>query len=259
MKRVLNWPLAGLLLLVLGACGPGQVVVTAEIDRSDPETGEMQVQPVGDLPLQFLPFDRDAIFDSLTQAAPSPEPELSAELEQMREQYLEVQAASRDAEIEWLTRRERLQEISREMEQYAQGESRYRQLFAEFEDQEALLNDAERRMNEYFGELEELQRTVLDELNAARIRQETWEDEAFADYGDVIDVRLAESGREIAYDTTDATGMARTQVPPGTWWVYARYRLPTEELYWNVRVEVERGDPIEVRLNRENAETRPVL
>ncbi|TVP57863.1 MAG: hypothetical protein EA351_05060 [Gemmatimonadales bacterium] len=258
MKRAFYLPLAGLLVL-LAACGPGEVLVTAEIDVNNPETGQLETRPLGDLELQLLPFDRDAVFDSLTEAAPRPEPELSDELEERRQEYIEVQAAARDAEIEWLTRRERLQEINREMEQYSAGETRYRELFNEFEDQEDRLNAAEATMNRLFGELEELQATVLDQLQQARLQQETWEDEAFADYGDVVAAKLSEAGRDIGYDTTDATGMARLQLQPGTWWIHTRHRLPTEELYWNVRVEVERGDPIEVLLNRSNAATRPVL
>jgi hypothetical protein len=259
MKRVLNWPLAGLLLLVTAACGPGELIVTAEIDRHNTETGELEIRPLGDLEVQFLPFDRDAIFDSLAQAAPTPEPELSTELEEMRTEYIEVQAAARDAEIEWLTARERLQEISQEIAQYSEGESRYRELFNEFEDQEDRVIAAENRMDDYFAELEELQATVLDQLQQARALQENWEDEAFADYPDIVDARLSEARRDIAVDTTDATGMLRVRLDPGEWWVYTRHRLPTEELYWNVRVEVERGEPTEILLNRENAQARPVL
>lgn len=258
MKRAYILLVAGV-LLILAACGPGEVVVTAEIETTDSETGESVMQPLSDLELQVIPFDRDVVFDSLTQAAPNPEPQLSSELQEMRDEYIQVQADSREAEIEWLTRRERLQEINEEIAQYSEGESRYRELFNEFEDVEDQVIEAENRMNDLFGELEELQRTVLDELNQARIAQETWEDEAFVDYGDVVEAKLSESGRDISYDTTDATGMARVQVQPGTWWIHTRHTLPTEELYWNVQVEVVRGEPIEILLNRSNAESRPVF
>ena len=45
----------------------------------------------------------------------------------------------------------------------------------------------------------------------------------------------------------------------GEWWIHARYDLPYEELYWNVSITVERGDPQRVVLNRANAQRRPKL
>jgi hypothetical protein len=37
----------------------------------------------------------------------------------------------------------------------------------------------------------------------------------------------------------------------------ARHELPYSQLYWNIRIEVVRGEPLEVRLNPANAEERP--
>ena len=45
----------------------------------------------------------------------------------------------------------------------------------------------------------------------------------------------------------------------GNWWVHARQELPYSELYWNVPISVETGDPLQVRLTRENAQVRPKL
>ena len=36
----------------------------------------------------------------------------------------------------------------------------------------------------------------------------------------------------------------------------ARFELPYTELYWNVPIEVKRGEPNEVKLTKENAKTR---
>ena len=38
--------------------------------------------------------------------------------------------------------------------------------------------------------------------------------------------------------------------------MYARYELAYTELYWNVLITVESGDPMQVRLTRENAQER---
>ena len=43
---------------------------------------------------------------------------------------------------------------------------------------------------------------------------------------------------------------------PGTWWIHSRYALPFEELYWNVQVDVVKGDPVQIRLTPANADRR---
>ena len=83
MKRRSLWS-AILPLSILAACGPGELVVTAEVERMNPETGEMELRPVENLAIQLLPFDRDHIFDSLTAAADTPEPQMPPELAQAR-------------------------------------------------------------------------------------------------------------------------------------------------------------------------------
>lgn len=258
MKRSNLWALA-LVPFALAACGPGTVQVTAEVDLVDPESGEQIVRPIENLAVQLLPFDRDALFDSLTAAAPSPEPGFPEELQIMQDSLFDAQEAQRLAESEWLALRERLQEISRELQQYSQAEGQYRVLFNEFNDLEARVSAAERRQNEAFARVEAIQSRVLGELAQARILQEQWEDVAFADYPTILDTRLRETGREILADTTDAMGQATLRPEPGEWWVHARYNLPTEELYWNIRVDVERGDPLQVRLSRQNAEARRIF
>ena len=65
MKRSV-WVLA--LLVSAGACGGGEnVVVRASLGEG---------QPVPDLPVRLLPYDRQAILDSLARADESPEPRL---------------------------------------------------------------------------------------------------------------------------------------------------------------------------------------
>lgn len=250
---------AALVPLILAACGPAELVVTAEVETMNPETGAMEATPVANLPIQLLPFDRDLIFDSLAQAYERPEPVFPEEVAIMRDSLFEARDEWSAAEAEWLTVRDRLGTISEEMGQYSQAEARYRELFFEFEEQETRLRQAEQRRDAAFERYDRLQQEVLGEVNQARLVQEQWADEAFAPYGEVLVARLQESGREILADTTDATGMARMRPQPGEWWVFARHRLATEELYWNIRVDLQRGEPVPLRLTRENAETRQVF
>lgn len=260
MKRLTPWALALLpMALVVSACGDATLEVSAEVDLMDPETNEMVSQPVSRLEVWFYPFDRDVVFDSLSAAATTPEPGFPEALIVVQDSLFEAQETQRLAESEWLALRERLGEINQEMAQFSPAEGQYRVLFAEFNDLQGRVDAAERRQNQAFQRVEELRSRVLGDIAEARILQEQWEDEAFRDYFDVEAARLQETRREIRADTTDATGQVRVNVRPGTWWVHARHRLPTEELYWNIRVDAERGDPIPVRLNRETTESRRVF
>jgi hypothetical protein len=48
-------------------------------------------------------------------------------------------------------------------------------------------------------------------------------------------------------------------VKPGAYWVYARYETAYTELYWNLPIVVEGGEPLTVKLNRSNADERVKL
>ncbi len=258
MKRSLL-STAAFLTLAVAACGPAELTVNVEVELMDPETGEQITRAIEDLEVQLLPFDRDAIFDSLTQAASRPEPQFPAELIAMRDSIQVAQEEWRTAESEWLARRERLEQITREMARYNQAEPRYRELFLQFGQQESAYLAAERRKDTAFARFDALQQAAFTDLEEARVQIENWEDEAFASYGEVVAARLRASRGEILADTTDATGRADFQASPGEYWVYARYRLTSAELYWNVRVNLERGEPFELRLTPENALRREVF
>ena len=259
MKRVRNTFAAVLSLTVIAACGPTDVDVTVEVDRMDAETGEQITRPVANSQVQLLPFDRDAVFDSLAAQAPTPEPQMPEALQVARDSILSAQREWRSAESEWLTLRESLQEITEEMELYNPAETRYQELFAEFNELEGRYFDAEDRKDEAFERYDRLQQETFQEMEEFRVRLLAWEDDAFADYGTAVDQRLSATGRDILVDTTDAMGSVRFGADPGDWWVYSRYSLATEEFYWNIPFEVERGEPIELRLHRENAEVRPIF
>ncbi len=258
MKRATISTLA-LFSLTLGGCGPAELIVTTEVDVMDPETGSSVVRAVEDVELQLLPFDRDQIFDSLTSASPSSEPMLPPELQVARDSIAQAQQQWRESESRWLALRERLEQISGELESYNPAEAQYRVLFNEFNDIESEYQAAESRKDLAFERFDRLQQETFSELEEFRAILNAWEEQAFAPYGEVVGAMLQASGREILADTTDATGRADFQVDPGQWWIYGRYPLATEELYWNIPVSVERGDPIELPLSRSNAQVRDIL
>lgn len=246
------------LLLASTACGPAEVVVTIEIESPNPEGEGTIVRPLSDIEVQLIPFDRDAVFDSLTTAYGTPEPDIPQDLIDRREDVQAAQGDWDEATRRWSTIRDTLQKLTDAMEQYSRGEARYVALFREWQDWEAQLGDAEQTRDQTFAVFDSLQQGTIRESDSIRIMQQNWADDAFVGISDVFVAKERESGLDWAIDTTDASGVARgnLMVKPGTYWVHARYELPYTELYWNHMITVEGGEPMTVRLTRENAEER---
>jgi len=254
-----------LFLILIGpfftaACGPGQIAVSAEIDVPDPEAeGQMVTRAIADAEIQVIPFDRDLVFDSLTGAFSTPEPEIPADLLAAKEEIAAAQAEWNTAEATWGNGRERLQEIVDEMEPLNRGEGRYNVLYREWQDVDAQVARAERVKEQAFRRFTDLQGGYLQRRDSMNLILGQWADEAYAPAFDVFALKLQESGQDIVLDTTNAQGYALVDVPPGQWWVHAFYEEAYSELYWNIPITVVRGDPVPVRLTRESAEIRPIL
>lgn len=259
MRR--TFPFVFALLLGAAACGPAEVVVTVEIEVPNPEGEGTVVRPLSDVEVQLIPFDRDAVFDSLTNEYGTPEPEVPQDLIERRDAVQQAQAEWDDATREWQTIRDTLQKLSNAMDQYSRGEARYVTLFNEWQDWEARLSDAETEREETFTVFDSLQQGTIRESDSIRILQDNWADDAFADVTTVFAEKHRVTGLDWVVDTTDASGVARgnLMVKPGDYWVHARYELPYTELYWNLPITVERGEPVTVRLTRENADERIAL
>lgn len=250
--------LATSLLLATAACGPSEVVVTIEMEVPSPEGEGTVVRPLSDVEVQLIPFDRDEVFDSLTQAYGTPEPDVPQDLLERREAVQEAQAEWDEANRRWSTIRDTLQQLTEAMEQYSRGEAAYVALFREWQDWEGQLGSAQREVDETFAVFDSLQQGTIRESDSIRILQDNWADDAFAGIDEVFAAKQRATGLDWAVDTTDASGVARgnLMVKPGTYWVHARYELPYSELYWNEMITVEGGEPTTVRLTRENAEER---
>lgn len=246
--------------LGLAACGPAQVVVTAQIEVEDPASGQMVTRQLSDMEVWLLPYDRDAIFDSLTAAAAAPEPQVPTELSEAQAAIREAQEEWRAAENRWNTLRDTLQKLSTAMEEYLPSETQYRMLFNDFSDLEAQLNSVERNKDQLFARFDSLSKENIARAQEYQMRVDEWAAEAFTDVDAVMLAKERDSGLDIAADTTDANGVAADlAVKPGQYFVHARYEEVYSELYWNVPVTVARGEPVTVTLNRSNAEVRPIF
>ncbi len=261
MMRPRTLLVAAFAATVLAGCSKGQLVVSAEIEVADPENeGQTIASPLSDLEVRIYPFNRDEVFDSLTQAASSPEPPIPDSLAAALTRVQELQAQYQTARLEWQGIRDRLNEINSQLEGMSRTDARYVALFNEFQATDRNLGGADRAQNQLFEQFDQLQRSVIEQSDQISIQRNNWADDAFATIGEVFDAKVAASGRDILYDTTGAQGSTDIiELAPGTWWVNARHELPFDELYWNVMVTVEGTEPVVIKLDRSNAVLRPNL
>ena len=247
--------------MAASACGPAEVVVTMEIDVTNPNGEGTVVRPLSEVEVRILPYDRDAVFDSMANAYSIPEPPIPEELIAERARVQEAQEEWQNYELRWSVIRDTLQKLSTALGQYNRGESTYTVLFLEFTDWEGELGGVVRQRDRAFENFTSLQEGTIEASNTIRMMRDNWGDEAFSGSFEVFEAKRRASGLDAVADTTDASGRANNhlQVKPGRYWVYARYELAYTELYWNIPIEVTKGEPIVVRLSRDNAEERDNL
>jgi hypothetical protein len=243
---------------ILAGCGDAEVVVHAQ-QLEAAEAGAAEGRALKDLPVRLLPYDRDALFDSLQAAHPVPEPAIPDTLLKLRDSMASAHAEWSQAEHRWGTVRDSLAKISKSLEGLSRTSGEYRLLFRDFQALEPQEQQARRQMDAAFSRFTKLQSEVNTQSDEVRLLRDNWADEVFAPVDQLIYARLKELGRKELADTTEATGLARFKAQPGEWWITARYDLPYEELYWNIPVTVQRGAPVEVKLTRDNAQVRPKL
>ena len=257
MKRFLVL-VATLVPVMAAGCSQPQLVVEAAI--TDESSGERLA--LGDLPIRLLPYDRDAIFDSLEQAYPTPEPAIPPEVIQTQQAVQDAQNEWRVAEDRWATVRDSLRILSEQtqaMERQGQrATAQYAQLYRQFTALEGEYDGLDRQRSQAFARFDSLQQASLAVTDSLKIERDLWADQAFADFNAVVLQKLRERGEEELADTTNAQGFGRFNVPRGNWWIFSRYTLPYEELYWNIPIQID-SDSAMVTLNRQNAQIRPVL
>jgi hypothetical protein len=232
------------------------VVVTMEMDVANPDGPGMVTHPLSDIEVQLLPFDRDAVFDSMEAAFGMQEPIIPASLIADRERLREVQIEWQEHQERWTSIRERLTGLSERMEGLNRGETLYVTLYRQWIALEEELGTVELQMNASFDNFSILQELTIEASDSIRALRERWGDRAFEGVGEVFFAKLQASELDMVTDTTDASGVARENltVKPGRYWIYARYELTYSELYWNFPIDVEAGEPIVIALTRANAE-----
>jgi len=235
-----------LVAATLFACGGGEVTIQV--------VGDADGQPVRDLPVSFVPFDRDSIFAVLGAAAPEPEPVMDPELIAAAEEVAQLQSTWRVTEDSWANARDSLQGLSERLQNMDTRSREYRQLYEGFNSLEGRVARLNRENKAAFAAFDSLQQGMQRKADSMRVVKDAWEDEAFANYFDVVTEVEEARGAVAVEDTTDADGLATQKLSGQPWYVTAR--LPTQfgDLYWNVQIDP--AGPDTLRLTPELAERR---
>jgi hypothetical protein len=245
-------------IVVVAACGgTGEVVVNAQLQGDGGEAA-----PLADLEVRALPYNRDLVFDSLkaaAEAAGNPEPAIPDSIKQMQTEIATAQEEYTAANAQWATARDSLRAINERLDRLSRSSGEYRLLYNDFSDQEAREGQAKRRADAAFARFDDLQKRFATLSEELKIVRGDWADQVYAPIDSLLELKVAAADRDPVADTTDANGTAPLVLPTGTWWIMARYDLPFEELYWNVQVEVAKGEVKELVLNRDNAIRRPLF
>lgn len=256
MKRVVLLLATAGAAWTLAACGGGDVTVTAQLEQVTAEGGT-ETMALSSLPVRLIPFDRDAVFDSLSRAFPEPEPEIPDSIFELQDRVMEAQQTWREAESRWGMLRDSLMSISNRMQGMDQSSGEYFALFQDFNDMESEVNELEEISDSAFSEFTTLQQRLNTQSREITIARQNWADEAFAPIDSIFDARYEDLGLEARWDTTGAQGVAQfSGVESGEWWVNARYDRQFDELYWNIPIQVSGGETVEVQLTEDNAEVR---
>jgi len=232
---------------LLTACGSA---VTVEVMTE----GAEGLTPVENLELQFLPYDRDSLFAELASRAPTPEPQMPADLRTQRDSVGVLQEGWRDLETRWNAVRDSLRQLSDRLGQMDARSREYVQLYQQFSPMEGRERSLNRQRQQAFDAFTGLQEQTSARIDSFVAVLTAWEDQAFEEYVDIETDLLAELGKAVVVDTTDAMGMVTRSLGGGDWWVHARVSAAVGELYWNVPV----AGADTLRLNPDNAERRQV-
>lgn len=237
--------------VLMTACGGGEVTVRV---MSSPAEGA-EAQPVDDLEVSFLPYDRDSIFSTMAEQTEAAEPQPSEDLQEQLDQVAEAQEQWRESEEQWGVLRDSLKRIRDAMQGLDRRSREYLALYEQFDQLEPRVQQLEQRKDQLFQRFDSLQKATLARTDSLRAVIGSWEDEAFRGYTEIVDSILEERGVEVRRDTTGSEGYASANLSGGSWWVYTRTATgPYEELYWNVPITPGQVDTLV--LDRQNAEVR---
>lgn len=252
MKRLMA-VVAVTVTATLAACGGEELVVQALV-----QSEQGQAQALANMEIRALPYDRDAIFDSLATAYGTPEPSIPDELTTLQDSISAANQNWTQANARWQAIRDTLRTLNDRMQGLPRMNPQYIVMFNQFNAISGQEAAAQRAVDQAFARFTALQNRYTTQADSVGNARAQWADAAYADVDDVISLRLRELRLTEVVDTTNENGVATLPLRGGRqYWIHARYDLPFEELYWNVPLP-ENHEGV-LQLNRENAQRRPKL
>ncbi len=249
-----HWVLGLIAVATLAGCNRSSEVAVRAVSSVDgAEVGRNQ------LVVRLLPYDRDELFAQFVAAAERAEPQPPATLMALRDSIAASQTLWREAEVEWNEVYSELRDLSQRMERMNQTSNEYFQAYQRFDDLDAQERRLRRDKDRFFEEFTGLQGRYASQADSFNAVVTTWGDEVFEGYGETVDSILKATRRQELWDTTNTGGYSQFTVAKGQWWIYTRAKLPFDELYWNVPLEVTGGTVDTIILNESNAEVRPIF
>lgn len=200
--------------------------------------------PLTGLEVTALPFDRDAIRDSLAAASEVPRPQFP-ELEVELAEYTPPDISGfDDSAVPWQVIHDSVQQLADSLmgvgtsrsPTYARAYARLREQYRRLAESTA---DRNASIRARFGEYTDLANRAA--LAADILR--AWEGTAFAGFPELADSAMSTVGRGIHNAETDSDGNAFFSLEPGKWWIVASCvhpQNPFKKYYWNVPVVVGR-------------------
>jgi hypothetical protein len=215
--------------------------------------------PIADLEIAVLPFDPDAILDSLAAAAPRPRPIVGDLEERIRTYHAPDADSLAAAAAPWRALRDSLVALADSLNTMGRGAAAYGRLFRRFREAQPRLAGLAARRDSVLDRLIADQRALAERAGAAADSLRAWEEVAFAPYPALAEAALARSGRAAFTVRTDSTGTARAELTAGRWWAVARRPDPVNvfvEHAWTLPFTTTGWLPLQIPLLPQNAERR---
>jgi len=196
------------------------------------------------LEVTALPFDREALRDSLAEASASPRPRF-AELEEDLASYERPDISQlTEAFLPWQAIHDSVKHLADSLSnagadsspQYAMAYDRLREQYQRLAQSSV---DRDAALKEQVGD----DRQLAARAAAAADSLRAWEASALDHFPALADSAMARDDRGIHVATTNAEGIAEFRLAPGRWWIVSTWvdpENPFREYHWNVGVVVRR-------------------
>lgn len=240
-------------LCALGACFPSEFEIEVKLSYPNGHT-------ITGAEITAIPFDRDALRDSIADLSDTPRPGF-AELEREMVEYERPDLSGLAGTFEpWQAIYDSVRSLADSLNsiepnrstEYIGGYARLREQYQRLA-QSTAQRDAELR--EHVGDDRDLARRAAAAADSLR----AWEGHALGSLPEAIDTILVRDGRSVHRATTGVDGSAKFTLPPGRWWIVARTEdagNPFVEVYWNVGVTVRLIGSKTITLNDGNGARR---